>query len=72
MNSAFIKNKLLPLLVVIGLLAYQYYSQHQDAGTETAGFQPGVEETAGKQAGAIEKAYADQRSKVWVEVQGRV
>lgn len=72
MNSTFVKNRLLPLLIVLALLAYQYFTQPQDAGTGTAGFKPGVEETAGTQAGAIEKAFADQRSKVWVEVQGRI
>ncbi len=72
MNRAFIKNKLLPLLVVLGLLAYQYYTQHQDTATETAGFQADAVETTGKQAGVIEQAYAEQRSKVWVEVPGRV
>ena len=72
MNSTFIKNRLLPLLVVLGLLGYQYYTQPQNTGSETAGFQPDAAETAGVQSGAVEKAYADQRSKVWVEVQGRI
>ena len=72
MKSTFIKNRLLPILAVLGLLGYQYYTQHQDAGTQTAGFQPGVAESTGTQTGVIEKAYADKRSKVWVEVPGRV
>ena len=72
MNSAFIKNRLLPILVELGLLAYQYFTQPQNTGTETAGFQPNAVESVGQQAGVIEKAYADQRSKVWVEVQGRI
>ena len=72
MNTAFIKNRLLPILVVIGLLVYQYYTQYQDASTETAGFHPVAVETAGTHTGVIEKAYAEQRSKVWVEVPGRV
>ena len=72
MNTAFIKNKLLPLLVVLGLLAWQYFTQYQDGGTETAGFQQGAVEMAGEPAGDIEKAFADKRSKVWVEVPGRV
>jgi hypothetical protein len=72
MKATFIKNRLLPILAVLGLLAYQYYTQHQDAGSQTAGFQPRVEESAGTQTGVIEKAYADKRSKVWVEVPGRI
>ena len=72
MNSAFIKNRLFPILLVLGLLVYQYFTQPQNTGTETAGFQPSAAETAGQQTGVVEKAYADQRSKVWVEVQGRI
>ena len=62
MDSAFIKNRLLPIVVVIVLAAYQYLAPPEVAVTEPVATQTGV----------VEKAYAEQRSKVWVEVQGSI
>jgi hypothetical protein len=62
MTSAFIKNSLLPLVVVLVLVAYQYLAPQDGALTGPAA----------TQAGVVETAYAEQRSRVWVEVQGRI
>jgi uncharacterized protein YdeI (BOF family) len=72
MNSAFIKNRLLPLVVVLVLVAYQYLAPQDDELTGPAATQTGVAATVGTQAGVVETAYAEQRSKVWVEVHGRI
>ena len=62
MKFSFIKNRLLLVVVVLGLAAYQYLTPPGNALTEAAG----------KQAGVVEAAYAEQRSKVWVETQGHI
>ena len=62
MNSAFIKNRLLPIVAVLVLGAYQYLAPQDDTVTESVD----------SQAGVVETAYADRRSKVWVEAQGRI
>jgi len=62
MKSSLIKNRLLPLVAILGLAAYQYLTPPVDALTEQAG----------SQAGVVETAYAEQRSKVWVEAQGHI
>lgn len=62
MKASFIKNSLLPLVAVLGLVAYQYLAPAGDALTVPAG----------SQAGVVEAAYAEQRSGVWVEVQGHI
>ncbi len=72
MNSSFIKNRLLPIVAVLVLGIYQYLAPQDDTVTEPAGTQTGVAETTGAQAGVVETAYADRRSKVWVEVQGHI
>jgi uncharacterized protein YdeI (BOF family) len=72
MNAAFIKNRLLPLVAVLALVAYQYLAPQDDALNGPATTQTGTAETAGAQAGVVEAAYAEQRSSVWVEVQGRI
>ncbi len=57
------RNKILPALVVLGLLAYQYYylpgSQSVDYDAASAG-------------NAVQQAYAAQRSGLWLETSGRV
>ena len=62
MKSSLIKNRLLPLVAVLGLVAYQYLAPPDAAVTESAGIQ----------TGAVETAYAEQRSRVWVDAQGRI
>ena len=62
MNAAFIKNRLLPLVVVLILVVYQYLAPQDDTVTGPAATQTGV----------VETAYAEQRSRVWVEVQGHI
>ena len=58
----FPRNRLLPLLIVVGLVIYQYYY----AGNEAvdAGLQTGSH--------AVEQAFAAQRSGLWLETSGRV
>ena len=60
MKSSLIKNRLLPLVVIPGLAVYQYLTPPVDA----------LNEQAGSQAGVVEIACAEQRSKVWVKTQG--
>ena len=72
MSPSFIKNRLLPIVAVLILGIYQYLTPQDDTVTQSAGTRTGVAETAGTQAGVVETAYADRRSKVWVEVQGRI
>lgn len=57
-----LRNRLLPLLVIAGLVVYQYYF----AGNESvdAGLQTGT--------GTVEQAYAAQHSGLWLETSGRV
>jgi len=62
MKAAFIKNRLLPLVAVLALVAYQYLAPQDGALTGPAA----------TQAGVVETAYAERRSGVWVEVQGHV
>ena len=58
----FPRNRLLPLLIVAGLVLYQYYH----AGNEAvdAGLQTG--------SNAVEQAFAAQHSGLWLEASGRV
>ena len=53
---------MLPLLIVAGLVIYQYYiagNEAVDAGLQTGG-------------DAVEQAFAAQRSGLWLETRGRV
>ena len=53
---------MLPLLIVAGLVIYQYYqagNEAVDAGLQTGG-------------DAVEQAFAAQRSDLWLETRGRV
>lgn len=55
-------NRILPLLIVLGLLAYQYYvPDHQPAD-------PGITVADN----VVQQAYADRRSGQWLETSGRV
>ena len=59
---AIIRNRVLPLLVIVALAAYQYYHQEDirvDSGDATGN-------------GAVQAAFAAQRSGVWLEAQGQV
>jgi hypothetical protein len=56
------RNRVLPFLVVLALLAWQHFH----SGTD---FQPG---SSGGAGGDVEAAFAAQRSGQWVEVDGRV
>ena len=55
-------NRLLPLLIVVGLVIYQYY--YADNEAVDAGLQTGSH--------AVEQAFAAQRSGLWLETSGRV
>ena len=55
-------NRLLPLLIVVGLVIYQYY--YADNEAVDAGLQTGNH--------AVEQAFAAQRSGLWLETSGRV
>ncbi|MEN8206595.1 MAG: DUF3465 domain-containing protein [Pseudomonadota bacterium] len=55
-------NRLLPLLIVAGLVIYQYY--HVGNETVDAGLQTGGD--------VVEQAFAAQRSGLWLETSGRV
>jgi hypothetical protein len=54
--------RLFPLLVILGLLAWQYFDS-------SAGFDSG---TTGAGSGEVEAAFTAQRSGLWVETSGRV
>jgi len=56
------RNRLLPLLIVVGLVIYQYYSASNEA--VDSGLQTGSH--------AVEQAFAAQRSGQWLETSGRV
>jgi hypothetical protein len=56
------RNRLLPFLVVLALLAWQHFH----SGAE---FEPG---SSGRVSGEVEAAFTAQRSGQWVEVGGRV
>jgi hypothetical protein len=56
------RNRVLPFLVVLALLAWQHFH----SGTD---FRPGSSDGAG---GEVEAAFAAKRSGQWVEVDGRV
>jgi hypothetical protein len=58
----FLRRTILPALVVLGLVAYQYYSEHQ----------PPLSSEDVAESGAVEAAYAARRSGVWVEISGRI
>lgn len=57
-------NRLLTLLVVLGLLAWQYYQK--------AGHGPDAVTIMPDGASAVQAAYSAQRSGVWLEAAGRV
>lgn len=59
---AIIRNRVLPLLVIVALAVYQYYHQEDirvDSGDATGN-------------DAVQAAFAAQRSGVWLEAQGQV
>jgi hypothetical protein len=61
-KPVFSRNRLLPLLIIAGLVIYQYYiagNEAIDAGLQTGG-------------DAVEQAFAAQRSGLWLETSGRV
>ena len=58
----FLRRTVLPALVVLGLVVYQYYTENQ----------PPLSEEEVAKAGVVEAAYAAERSGVWVEVGGRI
>jgi hypothetical protein len=58
----FLRRTVLPALVILGLVAYQYYSERQPP--------LGSEDVA--ESGVVEAAYAARRSGVWVEINGRI
>ena len=59
---AIIRNRVLPLLVILSLAAYQYFHQ-EDIRVDSG-------DVAGN--GTVEAAFAAQRSGVWLEAQGQV
>ena len=62
MNRYLVRNRVLPFLIVLGLLAYQYYFPNQPSTDNNI--------TAGDNA--VQQAYADHRSGQWLETSGRV
>jgi hypothetical protein len=58
----FLRRTVLPALVVLGLVVYQYYTENQ----------PPLSEEEVAEIGVVEAAYAAERSGVWVEVGGRI
>jgi hypothetical protein len=62
MNSYLTRNRILPFLIVLGLLAYQYYFPDQQSTDNNV--------TVGDNA--VQQAYADHRSGQWLEISGRV
>ena len=56
------RNRILPILIVLGLLAYQYYLPDQQSTNNTV--------TVGDNA--VQQAYAARRSGLWLEISGRV
>jgi hypothetical protein len=58
----FLRRTVLPALVLLGLVAYQYYSEHQ----------PPLSREDVAESGVVEAAYAARRSGVWVEINGRI
>jgi hypothetical protein len=59
---AIIRNRVLPLLVIVALAVYQYYHQ-EDIRVDSA-------DATGN--GTVQAAFAAQRSGVWLEAQGQV
>ena len=59
---AIVRNRVLPLLVIVALGVYQYYHQ-EDIRVDSG-------DVAGD--GAVQAAFAAQRSGVWLEAQGQV
>jgi hypothetical protein len=59
---AIIRNRVLPLLVIVALAVYQYYHQ-EDIRVD------GADATGN---GTVQAAFAAQRSGVWLEAQGQV
>jgi hypothetical protein len=57
-----VRNRILPFLIVLGLLAYQYYFPDRQSTDNNV--------TAGDNA--VQQAYADHRSGQWLEIRGRV
>ena len=62
MNRYLVRNRVLPFLIVLGLLAYQYYLPNQPSTDNSI--------TAGDNA--VQQAYADHRSGQWLETSGHV
>jgi hypothetical protein len=62
MNRYLVRNRILPFLIVLGLLAYQYYLQDQQS----------TDNNVAVGNNAVQQAYADQRSGQWLETSGRV
>jgi hypothetical protein len=59
---AIVRNRVLPLLVILALAAYQYFHQEDIR----------VDSGAAAGNGAVEAAFTAQRSGVWLEAQGPV
>jgi hypothetical protein len=62
MNRYLVRNRVLPFLIVLGLLVYQFYFPNQQSTDNNI--------TAGDDA--VQQAYADHRSGQWFETSGRV
>ena len=56
------RNRILPVLIVLGLLAYQYYLPDQQSTNNTV--------TVGDNT--VQQAYANHHSGLWLEISGRV
>ena len=61
-RRSLLRNRLLPVLVVVGLALYQYYHVERDR----------VDDGLNGADNTVQLAYAAQRSGVWLETSGRV
>ena len=61
-KSYLVRNRILPFLIVMGLLAYQYYQSEQ----------PPTGDNLAVGDNAVQQAYADHRSGTWLKASGRV
>ena len=61
-RHSLLRNRLLPVLVVLGLALYQYYHVERDR----------VDDGLNSADNTVQLAYATQRSGVWLETSGRV
>jgi hypothetical protein len=57
-----VRNRVLPFLIVLGLLAYQYYQSDQHS----------TDDDIAVGDNAVQQAYADQRSGLWLETSGHI